>query len=344
MAQMHANKQNPIDIIEAGDIGVAIGFKDIRTGDTLCDEKNPILLENIKFPEPVISIALEPKVQADVDKLDLVLHKMTEEDPTFKVKVNEDTGQTIISGMGELHLEIILDRIKREHNVDCNKGRPQVAYKEAILETIMHREVYKKQSGGRGKFADIQFEVGPADEGVEGLVLVNEIKGANIPKEYIPAIEKGFKNAMLNGVLAGYPLNNLKVRLIDGSTHVVDSDSYSFELCASIGLKAACRKVKMAIMEPLMNVEVITPDAYIGDVTSDLNKRRGVVMGIDSTVGAQIVKAQVPLAQMFGYVTSLRTITSGRASSTMIFSHFAIAPKDVFDEVTTKEKGFAIIN
>lgn len=342
MAQMHANKQITVDMLEAGDIGVVIGFKNIRTGDTLCSEKHPIVLENIIFPEPVISVAVEPKSQADIDKLDNALIRLAEEDPTFRVKVNSDTGQTIINGMGELHLEIILDRIKREYNVECNKGRPQVAYKEALMEVVKHREVYKKQSGGRGKFADILFEIGPVDEGQSGLQFENEIKGGNIPKEYFPAIQKGLKNAMLNGVLAGYPIDNVKFTLLDGSTHPVDSDALAFEIAASIGFKDACKKARVALLEPIMDVEIITPDAYIGDVTGDLNKRRGVVLNVQSGIGIQTVHAQVPLSQMFGYVTVLRTLSSGRATSTMIFSHFAEAPKDVCIEVTSKVKGLAI--
>ena len=342
LAQMHSNKQIPVDMLEAGDIGVIIGGKEIRTGNTLCDVKHPILLESIVFPDPVISIAVEPKVQADVDKLDISLAKMAEEDPTFQVKVNEDTGQTLISGMGELHLEIILDRLKREYNVDCNHGRPQVAYKEAITSTTLHHEFYKRQSGGKGKFADIVFELSPADKDFKGLQFINEVKSGNIPKEFIPAIEKGFRNAMSNGVLSGYPVYSVKVRLIDGSYHSVDSDALSFEIAANIGFREACKKSKMVILEPYMNVELITPDAYIGDVTGDLNKRRGNLESISAKIGYQIIKAKVPLREMFGYVTVLRTITSGRATSNMEFSHFAEAPKEVFEEVTNKIKGFAI--
>jgi len=321
--QMHSNKQNPMERIEAGDIGAAVGFKDIKTGHTLCDEKNPIILESMKFPEPVISIAVEPLTQGDMDKLTNALIKLVEEDPTFRVKTDEVSGQTIISGMGELHLDIILDRLRREFGVEVNQGRPQVAYKEAITRTVRHHEIYKKQTGGKGKFADVLFEIGPADEGVAGLQFVNEVKGGNIPKEYIPAIEKGFKEAMQNGVLAGYPMDSMKVTVLDGSSHPVDSDQLSFEVCAKIGFKEACRKAAAVLLEPMMKLEVLTPDAYVGDVTGDLNRRRGMLENIDAKVGAQAVHAIVPLEQMFGYVTALRTITSGRANSTMEFSHYA---------------------
>ena len=321
--QMHSNKQNPLDRIEAGDIGAAVGFKDIKTGHTLCDEKHPIILESMKFPEPVISIAVEPLTQGDMDKLTNALTKLVEEDPTFRVKTDEVSGQTIISGMGELHLDIILDRLRREFNVEVNQGRPQVAYKEAVTATVQHHEIYKKQTGGKGKFADILFELGPADEGVMGLQFINDVKGGNIPKEYIPAIEKGFKEAMQNGVLAGYPMDSLKVRVIDGSAHPVDSDQLSFEVCAKIGFKEACRKAASVLLEPIMKLEVLTPDAYVGDVTGDLNRRRGMLENITAKVGVQAIHAKVPLEQMFGYVTALRTITSGRANSTMEFSHYA---------------------
>lgn len=337
--QMHANKQNPLQLIEAGDIGAAVGFKEIKTGDTLCDEKHPIILESMKFPEPVIHVAIEPLSQSDIDKLSNALIKLAEEDPTFRVKTDEDSGQTIISGMGELHLEIIVDRLKREFNVECNQGKPQVAYKEAITAAYQHREVYKKQTGGRGKFADIIFEVSPADEGVVGLQFVNEVKGGNIPKEYIPAIEKGFKQALDNGVLAGFPLESFKVRIIDGSFHPVDSDALSFELCSKIGFKEACKKAKPILLEPIMTVEVETPDDYIGDVTGDLNKRRGMLESITAKVGSQSVKAKVPLSEMFGYVTVLRTLTSGRASSSLEFSHYSQAPSGVQEEVIKKQKG-----
>lgn len=331
--QMHANHQNPLERIEAGDIGAAVGFKEIKTGNTLCDEAHPIILESMSFPEPVISIAIEPKQQADVDKFNNALTKLTEEDPTLQVQTDEASGQTILKGMGELHLDIILDRIKREFNVECNEGKPQVAYKETITAEVEHREVYKKQTGGRGKFADIIFSLAPADEGVKGLQFVNEVKGGNIPKEYIPAIEKGFKDAMNNGVLAGFPMESMKVVVKDGSYHPVDSDALSFEICARLAFKAAARKAMPILMEPIMSVEVNTPDTYLGDVTGDLNRRRAILESITAKVGVQSVKAQVPLSQMFGYVTALRTITSGRANSTMEFSHYAQAPKDVTEEV-----------
>jgi elongation factor G len=331
--QMHSNKQNPIDFIEAGDIGAAVGFKEIKTGNTLCDENHPIILESMSFPDPVISISVEPLTQADVEKMTNALIKLAEEDPTFTIKTDENSGQTIISGMGELHLDVLLDRMKREFKVECNQGRPQVAYKEAITIPVQHREVYKKQTGGRGKFADIVFEISPNDEGAKGLTFVNEVKGGNIPKEYIPAIEKGFKSCLDNGVLAGYPLEGFKVRIIDGSFHAVDSDALSFELCAKIGFKEAARKAKSILLEPIMSVEVETPDANVGDVTGDLNRRRGVLEGVDAKFGGQSVRAKVPLAEMFGYVTSLRTITSGRASSTMEYAYHAEAPKAIAEEV-----------
>jgi elongation factor G len=337
--QMHANKQNPIDRIEAGDIGAAVGFKEMHTGDTLCDEKHPILLESMTFPEPVISIAVEPRTQADVDKLSMALGKLAEEDPTFKVKIDADSGQTIISGMGELHLEILVDRLKREFKVECNQGAPQVAYKEAITKTVHHREVYKKQTGGRGKFADIVFEISPADEGVTGLQFVDEVKGGNIPREYIPSVEKGFRLAMQNGVLAGYPLDSLKVRLIDGSFHAVDSDSLSFELAAKIGYKTACKKAASILLEPIMKLEVVTPDEYVGDVVGDINRRRGQLQGLSSRANLQVVDAKVPLSEMFGYVTSLRTLTSGRATSTMEFSNYDETPKNIADDVIFKLYG-----
>ncbi len=331
--QMHSNKQNPIEFIEAGDIGAAVGFKEIKTGNTLCDEAHPIILESMTFPDPVISISVEPLTQADVEKMTNALIKLAEEDPTFTVKTDENSGQTIISGMGELHLDVLLDRMKREFKVECNQGRPQVAYKEAITVPVQHREVYKKQTGGRGKFADIVFEISPNDEGVKGLTFENEVKGGNIPKEFIPAIEKGFKACLDNGVLAGYPLEGFKVRIIDGSFHAVDSDALSFELCAKIGFKEAARKAKPILLEPIMSVEVETPDANVGDVTGDLNRRRGVLEGVDAKFGGQSVKAKVPLAEMFGYVTALRTITSGRASSTMEYAYHAEAPKNIAEEV-----------
>ena len=337
--QMHANKQNPMDRIEAGDIGAAVGFKNIHTGDSLCNEKHPLLLESMTFPEPVISVAVEPKTQADVDKLTLALNKLSEEDPTFIVKTDVDSGQTIISGMGELHLEILVDRLRREFKVECNQGAPQVAYKEAITTVVEHREVYKKQSGGRGKFADIVFEMGPADDGVVGLQFIDEVKGGNIPKEYIPSIEKGFSQAMQNGVLAGFPLNNLTVTLKDGSYHTVDSDSLSFELAAKIAFKTAARKAVSVLLEPVMKLEVVTPEEYVGDVVGDINRRRGQLGGLSSRANLQVINANVPLSEMFGYVTSLRTLTSGRATSTMEFSHYQEAPKNIADEVVLKLYG-----
>ncbi len=339
--QMHANKQNPIESLGAGDIGAAVGFKDIKTGDTLCDEKNPIVLEAMNFPEPVIGLAVEPKTQADSDKLGMSLAKLAEEDPTFRVHTDEETGQTVISGMGELHLEIIVDRLKREFKVECNQGAPQVSYKETITVPVNHREVYKKQTGGRGKFADIQFELIPGDPEKKGLEFVNEIVGGSIPKEYIPAVQKGFEQAMSNGVLAGYAVESLKVRLFDGSFHPVDSDSLSFELAAKIGFKEASRKASPVLLEPIMKLEVLTPEENMGDVIGDLNKRRGQLEGMDSRAGSQVIKAKVPLAEMFGYVTQLRTLTSGRATSTMEFSHYAEAPKNVQEEVLAKVNGKA---
>ncbi|UPT65495.1 MAG: elongation factor G [Sphingobacteriales bacterium JAD_PAG50586_3] len=337
--QMHANKQNPIPFIEAGDIGAAVGFKDIRTGDTLTDENAPIVLESMSFPEPVIGIAIEPKTQADLDKLGVALNKLAEEDPTFRVKTDEETGQTVISGMGELHLEIIVDRLRREFKVECNQGAPQVAYKEAIRGSVSHREVYKKQSGGKGKFADISVSISPTDEGKEGLQFVNEITGGNIPREFIPAIEKGFKAAMSNGVLAGYPVESFKVILKDGSFHAVDSDALSFEIAAKAAFREACPKASPVLMEPIMKIEVSTPEQYMGDIVGDLNKRRGQIEGMDSKHGSQIIRAKVPLSEMFGYVTQLRTISSGRASSAMEFSHYADAPRNVQEEVVAKVKG-----
>jgi elongation factor G len=339
--QMHSNKQNQIDRLDAGDIAALVGFKDIRTGDTLCDLRSPIVLESMDFPDPVIGIAIEPKTQKDLDKLGVALGKLSEEDPTFTVKTDEDSGQTIISGMGELHLEIIMDRLKREFDVECNQGAPQVAYKEAITTAIDHKEVYKKQSGGRGKFADIRFELSPVDadfEG-EGLQFENQIKGGNIPKEFIPSVEKGFKMAMVNGVLAGFPLNSMKVRLYDGSYHDVDSDQLSFELCAQIAFKVAAKQATPKILEPIMKLTVITPELNMGDVIGDLNRRRGQVEGMDDKGGAKVVNAKVPLSEMFGYITDLRTITSGRATSTMEFFAFVEAPKNISEEVIKKIKG-----
>jgi len=338
LIQMHANKQNPIDFIEAGDIGVAIGFKDIRTGDTLCDEKHPIILEKIIFPEPVINIAIEPKTKDDLEKLSLALHKLAEEDPTFTVRTDEISGQTIISGMGELHLDILIDRLKREFKVECNQGQPQVAYREAITSATKHREVYKKQSGGRGKFADISFEISPVDENVVGLQFIDEIKGGNIPKEFIPSIQKGFRNAIVNGPLAGYPLEGVKVRLIDGSFHNVDSDALSFEICASIAFKESCKKVSKVLLEPIMKVEVNTPTDYVGNITGDLNRRRAIVENIELRIGSQLIHAKVPLSEMFGYVTNLRTLSSGRASSTMEFSHYATTPDSIAKAVLENGK------
>lgn len=338
--QMHANKQTPIESIEAGDIGVAIGFKTIRTGDTLCDEKSPILLETITFPEPVISIAVEPKTKDDLDKLGNALAKLSEEDPTFTVKIDEETGQTVISGMGELHLEVITDRLQREFHVGVNIGAPQVSYREAITRTVAHRETYKKQTGGRGKFADIQFEIGPVDEGMSGLQFVNEVRGGNIPKEFIAPIQKGFEVAMKNGVLAGYPLENMKVKLIDGSYHTVDSDALAFEICAKIAFREATKKAAPALLEPIMKLTIICPDDYVGDVTGDLNKRRAILEGIDAKIKYQIIKSQVPLSEMFGYVTTLRSHTSGRATASMEFSHYQEMPTSLAEEVVNKIKGY----
>jgi len=338
--QMHANKQQPMDFIEAGDIAAGVGFKNIHTGDTLCEEKHPVILESMSFPDPVISISIEPKTQKDIDKMTHALAKLAEEDPTFKVRSDEDSGQTIISGMGELHLDILVDRLKREFNVECNVGQPQVSYKEAIISTVIHRELFKKQTGGRGKFADIQFELGPIDEGEEeGLQFVDEVKGGNIPREFIPSVKKGFKAAMQNGVLAGFAVESLKVRLFDGSYHPVDSDQLSFELAAKVGFKHAARKATSVLLEPIMNLEVVTPEDYVGDVTGDLNKRRAIVEDITAKVGYQVIKAKVPLSEMFGYVTSLRTITSGRATSTLEFFNYQRTPDAIAGEIINKIKG-----
>ncbi len=339
--QMHSNHQNPVDVISAGDIGAGVGFKDIRTGDTLCDEAHPIVLESIDFPAPVIGISVEPKTQKDLDKLGVGLSKLAEEDPTFTVKTDEQTGQTVISGMGELHLEIIIDRLKREFKVECNQGRPQVAYREAITQPVELREVYKKQSGGRGKFADIIVRVEPADPEFEGsLQFEDVVKGGNIPKEFIPSIQKGFQSAMKNGVLAGFPVDKLKVTVLDGSFHPVDSDQLSFEICAQIAFKNACAKARPVLLEPIMKVEVVTPEESMGDVIGDLNKRRGQVEGMDTArTGARIVKAKVPLAEMFGYVTALRTITSGRATSSMEFSHYAEVSSSIAKTVLQEAGG-----
>jgi elongation factor G len=339
--QMHANKQNPLESCGAGDICAVVGIKELRTGDTMCDPDKPIILEAMTFPAPVIGVAVEPKTQADVDKLGVALGKLSEEDPTFQVKTDPDSGQCVISGMGELHLEIIVDRLRREFKVECNQGAPQVAYKESITQVIQHREVFKKQSGGRGKYADIIFRIGPADEGITGLQFVDLVKGGNIPKEYIPAVEKGFKEALQNGVLAGYPVDSLKVELLDGSYHAVDSDSLSFEICAKQAFREACPKAKPILLEPIMAVEVVTPEEYMGDVIGDFNKRRGQIEGMDSKAGARVIKAKVPLSEQFGYVTVLRTITSGRATSTMEFSHYAQVPENISKEVITKVRGKA---
>ena len=337
--QMHSNKQNAIDYIEAGDIGAAVGFKSIKTGDTLSDVKHPIILESMDFPDPVIGIAVEPKTKADVDKLGMSLAKLAEEDPTFTVKTDEASGQTIISGMGELHLDIIVDRLRREFKVEVNQGQPQVEYKEAITQAADHREVYKKQSGGRGKFADIVFTMEPVEEGKSGLEFVNEIKGGNVPKEYIPSVEKGFKMAMKNGPLAGFEMDSMKITLKDGSFHPVDSDSLSFELAAKLGYKAAAKAARAVLMEPIMKLEVLTPEENMGDIVGDLNRRRGQVSDMSDRAGSKVVKATVPLSEMFGYVTSLRTLSSGRATSTMEFSHYAETPTNIAEEVIKNTLG-----
>src|SRR3954466_1889414 len=343
--KMFANKQNPIDFIEAGDIGAAVGFKEIKTGDTLADENHPIVLENMFIPEPVISVAVEPKTQADVDKMGMAISKLVEEDPTLRVKTDEESGQTILSGMGELHLEIIVDRMRREFKVEVNQGAPQVAYKEAFTMKIEHRETLKKQTGGRGKFADIVFELGPADEEWKEanpdkhFQFVNDLFGGSIPREFVTPIQKGFESSMGTGVLASYPVDNMKVRVFDGSFHAVDSDSMSFELCAKGGFREAAKKAKPVLLEPIMKVEVVTPDQYMGDVTGDLNRRRGMLEGMDSRGNAQVIKAKVPLSEMFGYVTQLRSLSSGRATSTMEFSHYAPAPINIAEEVIAKQKG-----
>ena len=337
--QMHANKQEPIEYIEAGDIGAAVGFKSIKTGDTLCDEKHPIVLESMIFPDPVIGIAVEPKTKADQDKMGNALAKLAEEDPTFQVKTDEASGQTIISGMGELHLDIIVDRMRREFKVEVNQGQPQVEYKENLTMTANHREVYKKQSGGRGKFADIVFELAPADDNKPGLEFINEIKGGNVPKEYIPSVEKGFKEAMKNGPLAGFEVEGIKVTLKDGSFHPVDSDALSFELAAKLGFKEAGKKAKPVIMEPIMKIEVVTPEEYMGDIVGDLNKRRGTINGMDDRNNAKVIKGFVPLSEMFGYVTTLRTLSSGRATSSMEFEKYEAAPQNVAESVIEKARG-----
>jgi elongation factor G len=337
--QMHSNKQNSIDFIEAGDIGAAVGFKDIKTGDTLSAEKSPIILESMEFPDPVIGIAVEPKTKADVDKLGMSLAKLAEEDPTFQVKTDEASGQTIISGMGELHLDIIVDRLRREFKVEVNQGQPQVEYKEALTASAKHREVYKKQTGGRGKFADIVFTIEAAEEGKTGLDFVNEIKGGNVPKEYVPSVEKGFKEAMKNGPLAGFEMDAMKITLHDGSFHPVDSDSLSFELAAKLGYKESAKAARAVIMEPIMKLEVLTPEENMGDIVGDLNRRRGQVNSMDDRAGSKVVKAEVPLSEMFGYVTSLRTLSSGRATSTMEFSHYAETPSNISESVIAEVKG-----
>ena len=337
--QMHANKQNPLETVGAGDICAAVGFKEIRTGDTLCAEGSPIVLEQMTFPEPVIGLAVEPKTQKDLDKLGIALGKLAEEDPTFTVKTDEDSGQTIISGMGELHLDIIVDRLKREFGVEINQGAPQVNYKEALTQTVQHREVFKKQTGGRGKFADIIFEIGPASEGKIGLEFVDEVKGGNIPKEFIPAVQKGFESAMANGALAGYTMDSMKITLKDGSFHPVDSDQLSFEIAARNGFRVAAPKAGSVIMEPIMSVEVVTPEENMGDIIGDLNKRRGQIQGMEQKGTARVVKAKVPLSEMFGYVTVLRTISSGRATSSMEFSHFEEVPANLAKDIIEKASG-----
>lgn len=337
--QMHANKQNPKELIEAGDICGAVGLKDVRTGDTVCDPKKPIILETMEFPDPVISIAVEPKTQEDIEKMGMALGKLTEEDPTFRVQVNPDTGQTVINGMGELHLEILVDRLKREFKVECNQGVPQVNYKEAITKSVNHREVFKKQTGGRGKFADIVFTIEPGDDGSGELQFIDEVKGGNVPREYIPSVEKGFKEAMKNGPLAGYPLTGLKVTLKDGSSHAVDSDQLAFEMAAKIGFRNAAKQAGPVMMEPIMAAEVVTPEEYMGDIISDFNKRRGQVEGMESRAGARVIKAKVPLAEKFGYVTVLRTLSSGRATSTMEFSHYDEVPGNISKDLLEKIQG-----
>ncbi len=337
--QMHANKQIPMERIEAGDIGAAVGFKELRTGDSICALDKPIMLESITFPEPVIGLAIEPKTQSDIDRLGNALNKLAEEDPTFQVKTDPDSGQTVISGMGELHLEVLVDRLKREFNVECNQGAPQVNYKEALTGTVTHREVFKKQTGGRGKFADIQVKISPADNGVEGLQFVNDIKGGSIPKEYIPSIEKGFRESLANGPLAGYPVVNMKVVLFDGSFHAVDSDQLSFEIAAKQAFRNAAIKASPVLMEPIMSDEVLTPEEYMGDVISDFNKRRGQITGMEDKNGAKVIRAKVPLSEKFGYVTALRTITSGRATSSMEFSHYDQVPASLAEKIVDKSKG-----
>jgi elongation factor G len=341
--QMHANKQNARDRVEAGDICGVVGLKEVVTGDTLCDIKHPIYLETMTFPNPVIGVAIEPKTQADVDKLGMALNKLAEEDPTFKIKVDDDSGQTIISGMGELHLEILLDRLKREFNVECNQGAPQVAYKEALTNDVHHRETFKKQTGGRGKFADIVFDLAPAEKGVTGLVFIDEVKGGRIPREYIPSIEKGFREAMRNGILAGFAMDSLQVTLKDGSFHPVDSDALSFEIAARQGFKHALKKGKVCLLEPIMKVEVVTPEENMGDIIADFNRRRGQITGMESQATLRVVLANVPLSEMFGYVTVLRTMSSGRATSTMEFSHYDIVPSALSTEVIERTTGTKVL-
>jgi elongation factor G len=337
--QMHSNKQNPKDVIEAGDICAAVGFKDIRTGDTLCGLKHPIVLESMDFPEPVIGIAVEPKSQKDIDKLSNGLAKLAEEDPTFRVMTDPDSGQTVIRGMGELHLEIIIDRLRREFNVECNQGAPQVAYKEAISRMVELREVFKKQTGGRGKFADISVKVEPADDGITGLQFIDMVKGGNIPREYIPSVQKGFNEALSNGPLAGFPVDSLKVTLLDGSYHAVDSDQLSFEICAKQAFRSAASKAAPKLLEPIMKLEIVTPEEYMGDIIGDLNRRRGDIQGMESKAGARVINAQVPLAEQFGYVTVLRTLSSGRATSSMEFSHYQEVPRSLAEKVLENVKG-----
>jgi elongation factor G len=342
--QMHANKRNPLQMIAAGDIGVAVGFKEIRTGDTLTDLQHPIVLENIDFPEPVINVAVEPRTQDDMERMNLALRKLAEEDPTFDVHYDNETGQTIVRGMGELHLEIIIDRLKREYGVEVNQGRPQVSYREAILSEIEYREVYKKQTGGKGKFADLTIVMGPADESVKGLQFINETKGGVLPKEYINAIEKGFRTSMQNGILAGFTLISLKVRLLDGATHPVDSDALAFEIAAAQAFRNASRLANSTLLEPIMKLTINTPEEYVGDVASDVNKRRGQIEDVAAMVGFQVVYAKAPLSELFGYITSLRTITSGRASGNMEFSHYQPVPKELIDEILFKIKGYYALN
>jgi elongation factor G len=337
---MHANKQNPLKSIEAGEIGVAVGLKEVSTGDTLCDPKHPLVLESMSFPEPVINMAVEPKTQEDVDKLFQALRKLSEEDPTFQVRVDDDTGQTLISGMGELHLEILCDRLKREFNVECNRGTPQVAYKEAILNTVIHRETYKRQSGGKGRYAELMIEVAPAEKRVKGLEFINDLRGGAIPREFIPSVEKGLKGAMMNGPLIGFPMESIRVRLLDGSAHPVDSDGLAFEIAAGLAFREACRKAHGVLLEPIMRFEIVTPSEFMGEVTADLNKRRGQVEEVESRIGNQVIHGKVPLAEMFGYVTTLRSLTSGRATSMLEFSHYQPTPPSIMEEILFKLRGY----